>query len=55
MAWLTVLELWMVGPSAIGSVKGTPSSMTSGNEVLALNRRTVATEALIAHLRRPSP
>ena len=26
---LTVLAFWIVGPSAIGSVKGRPSSMTS--------------------------
>lgn len=25
----TVFDFWMVGPSAIGSVKGTPSSITS--------------------------
>lgn len=28
-ARLTVFAVWMVGPSAIGSVKGTPSSITS--------------------------
>jgi hypothetical protein len=32
VAWLgrlTVFEVWMVGPSAMGSVKGAPSSITS--------------------------
>lgn len=29
----TVFDFWIVGPSAIGSVNGTPSSMTSVQEL----------------------
>ena len=36
MGGLTVLEVWIVGPSAMGSVKGTPSSIMSAGESQSL-------------------
>lgn len=31
----TVFDFWMVGPSAMGSVKGIPSSMMSGRSLVS--------------------
>ena len=43
---LTVLAVWMVGPSAIGSVNGTPSSMMSAPP-FAMERMTLGVAAAV--------
>lgn len=42
----TVLEVWMVGPSAMGSVKGMPNSMTSISSMLdrSIGRRRLGSQ-----------
>jgi hypothetical protein len=43
---LTVLAVWMVGPSAIGSVNGTPSSMMSAPP-FSMERMTLGVAAAV--------